>query len=502
MRKYIFAIAALFIAINAQSMTPSLGDRRVTPEARYKLIRHSYTLNENGTVDYNYRKEITILRNHALTAYAWLGESFITYNPAFETLKINECYTIRPDGSKVEMPNAGFIEQLPSNCTDCGRFNSLRELAIVHTGMEIGCTIVLDYTIHRNSDKLFANFTLAEDCPVERYEVNLTLLKKAKIEWGEQIVTKKNVSHEVSGDSTYLHWVATDLPQKYSDPYIPSNNQLYNSIYIHSSHHCSWFVFDNQEKLPEAKILIANNGDNDRVINAYNIANYVVDNIATNDIAPEALNFVISPASVTWQSNCGTPSDKTQLLGAMLREDGYDAIAQMEHGTMSVKFTVNGKEYRLNANKKNELTNNDNKVQFESQTNSSGEDSSNLGNGYTEWTIPQQKMIYDAHYLASNRKAPLALKKMVTANSTWVHPLNGSKLVTKPYDIHMESKTHLADGKPLWSMHIRLEQHGEIINTIRSFTINDSRVISGKEYIAFRKALMEYQTTNSVVTKK
>lgn len=505
-----FAIAALLAAASAHAMTTPFKDqetanRSTTPDAIYKLLRHSYTLNENGTVDYNYRKEVTILRNHALTAYAWLGESFITYNPAFETLNINECYTIRPDGSKVEMPKAGYIEQLPSCCTDCGRYNNLRELAIVHTGMEIGCTIVLDYTIHRKSDKIFVNFTLAEDCPVERYEVDLSIPKDAQIEWGKQIVTHDNVSQQVSDDSLHIHWVAANLPQKYSDHYLPSDDQLYNSIHIRSGQLCDWFTFDNQEKLPEAKMIISNYGDNNRVVNAYNIANYVVSNVATNDIPPEALNYVISPACVTWQSNCGTPSDKTQLLCAMLRQDGYDATAQMEQGSTCAKLNILGKEYKLSANHMNVLPNDDNEVQADIQKNTQRpkDDSIYLGGGYVKWVLPQQEMKYDACYLASNREAPLALEKTVETDlSTWHHSLNGAKLVTKPYDIYIESKTRLSDGTPLWSMHVTLEQHENSINTTRIFTINDSRTISGKEYNAFRTALIEYQSTNEVIIKK
>ena len=141
------------------------------PDAEYNLIRRSYKVNSDSTMEIRFRKEIVLLRNRAITAYADKGETFITYNPAFESLTINECYTVRPDGSKVTTPQNAFILQLPSECTDCGRLNELREMAIVHTALEYNCTIVLDYTLHRNSTRLSERFNLNQDCHVKRYEI-------------------------------------------------------------------------------------------------------------------------------------------------------------------------------------------------------------------------------------------------------------------------------------------------------------------------------------------
>ena len=166
------------------------------PDAVYNLIRRSYKLNSDSTMDIRYRKEIVLLRNRAITAYADKGETFITYNPAFESLTINESYTLRPDGTKVNTPPNAFILQLPSECTDCGRLNDMREMAIVHTALEYNCTIVLDYTLHRKSTRLAERFNLNQDCPVKRYEIRYA-----------------------DGHTQ----VATDLPQTVNDHTCPPN---------------------------------------------------------------------------------------------------------------------------------------------------------------------------------------------------------------------------------------------------------------------------------------
>ena len=83
-------------------------------DAEYQLIRRTYTVNNDGSLDIRFRKEIKLIRNRAFTAYADKGETFILYNPAIDELTINESYTIRPDGSRVQTPPNAFVDQLPS----------------------------------------------------------------------------------------------------------------------------------------------------------------------------------------------------------------------------------------------------------------------------------------------------------------------------------------------------------------------------------------------------
>ena len=187
MKKIVLTIITLAFAITGMAQTQ--------PDAEYNLIRRSYKVNKDGSMDIRYRKEIKLLRNRAITAYADKGETFISYNPSFETLTINECYTIMADGTKVVTPQNAFVLQLPAECTDCGRLNDIREMAIVHTALEYNCTIVLDYTLHRNSSLLVERFNLNQDCPVKRYEIRYA-----------------------DGHTQ----IENNLPQTVNDPYMPA----------------------------------------------------------------------------------------------------------------------------------------------------------------------------------------------------------------------------------------------------------------------------------------
>ena len=191
------------------------------PDAVYKLLRQEWTVNADGTSDYHYRHEVQILRNRALVAYADKGETFVVYNPDLEELTINEVYTIQKDGTRIDMPQNAFIYQLPSQCADCGRFNHIRELAMVHTGMELGCTIVVDYTIHRRYNLVSQTVDLVRECPVERLEVSV------KVPAGQELNVKLNdpevfvFKPTIEQTATSYSLKAFNMPQTVVESYIP-----------------------------------------------------------------------------------------------------------------------------------------------------------------------------------------------------------------------------------------------------------------------------------------
>ena len=222
MKKILFAAMAILIgtAVTAQQ-----------PDAIYKLIRYEWTFNADGSSDYHYRHEVQILRNRALVAYADKSETFVVYNPDLEELTVNEVYTIQKDGTRVNMPQNAFIYQLPSDCADCGRFNHLRELAMVHTGMELGCTIVVDYTIHRRDNLIYESIPLQRDCPVETLDVKVFNHEYQGLHYnitGSQYLSGDNFKRaekvDVMDDGSKIFCTSfsyVNVPQAPREPYMP-----------------------------------------------------------------------------------------------------------------------------------------------------------------------------------------------------------------------------------------------------------------------------------------
>lgn len=300
------------------------------PDAEYNLIRRSYTVNADGSMDINFRKELKLLRNRAITAYADKGETFITYNPEFETLTINECYTIMADGTKVNTPENAFVYQLPSECTDCGRFNGIRELAIVHTALEYNCVIVLDYTIHRNSGFFVEHFSYQQDCPVKRFEYRPAY----------------STSTEVK----------TNIEQSVNDAYMPGNDAYEVAFQIGTEP-----TYTAEQTLPAAAKLLASlkKADSKEYIAA--IRDWVVDYVHLNTVDLSHVNYVMAPAAEVFNSNCGTLLDKTGLLAALLNEAGFRAtlannyLSVFGDHPMEVEVSIEGKIYRLTADKKDAI---------------------------------------------------------------------------------------------------------------------------------------------------
>ncbi len=145
-------------------------------DAEYYKIHKEYTLNEDGSIEFHYAKELKLLSHYSF--HRLYGETFIIYNTDFQTLKINSAYTIMADGKKTITPENAFNEVLPRFSTNAPSFNNIREMVVTHTGLEVGSTINLDYTI--NSKKgffpaLMIDDVLSESSPIQELIIKVNI---------------------------------------------------------------------------------------------------------------------------------------------------------------------------------------------------------------------------------------------------------------------------------------------------------------------------------------
>ena len=118
-------------------------------EAEFKKIKESWTLQADGTQVYRQSKVLTLYTHTAMNRT--YGESFITYDPRYQTLQIHESYTRQKDGNIVKTPANALVEVLPSAAANAPAFNALREMVVVHTGLELGAGL-----FHYNQTGIFA----------------------------------------------------------------------------------------------------------------------------------------------------------------------------------------------------------------------------------------------------------------------------------------------------------------------------------------------------------
>ena len=132
---YIVTLAMLILAFPVKAAS----------EAEFGKLSKAYTLHADGSQEMRVQKELTLFTHAAMNRV--YGESFIIYNPEFQTLKIHDSYTRQKDGTIVKTPENAFVEVLPSVAADTPAYNGLKEMVVVHTGLELGATIYLDYSV-------------------------------------------------------------------------------------------------------------------------------------------------------------------------------------------------------------------------------------------------------------------------------------------------------------------------------------------------------------------
>ena len=481
MKKILFA-AAIISIFNFQFSIL----KAQQPDAQYKLLRYEWTVNADGTSDFHYRHEVQILRNRALTAYADKGETFVTYNPDLETLTINEVYTIQHDGTRIDMPQNAFVYQLPSECADCGRFNHMRELAMVHTGMEIGCVIVVDYTIHRQYDLLYEYVPLQRECPIEKLEVVVN--NKSSYAVNYDTIGKQYLP--TAGSTPYTF---RNIPQAPREPFMPADIIPTLHIFNGAPEHTP--AFDQQPFNGAADVVgqLMKSGDAKEDIT--HIRNYVVDNIHLNDIHPSHLGYVHSTPFEVWATGCGTATDKAVFLAAILNNEGYTARV-MGDNYDQVGVMIDTVEYLLDVRHKDPIKVN-------------GEAKDEVFNYDVTTTIDITKHLdtltdgfFALHGLLPMLPGDRPNAKYLTVSRT-------TPLVGEAVDVHSDVTFTLPKGFKLvgWeinqsfdfpgigNMKFTVKQSGKKLRVIRNLKIEKS-VIDTDEYSRYRQLLTTWQELN------
>ena len=507
----------LLLALFSFQLTDNnpLQAQQTKPDAKYKLIRQHYKVNTDGTTEYNYRKEITLIRNRAITAYADKGETFIVYNPSFQHLTINECYTIRKDGSKVQTPKRAFVEQLPSDCESCGRFNGIIELAIVHTALEYDCTIVLDYTITSKCDILQEKIQLTQDCPVEKYEIIVDVPRDGKLY--SHIDANGSKVRQLK-DSHTLHIEATNLDQVSADRYLPAAASIYPTVYFSNTESLCDRMRQMKDMLPAAQTYIlitkenirksGNHTDHERNLMLVEaLRDYVADNIRTNNIPPALLGYTSAEPAEVWASACGTPYEKAQTLAALFRQAGFYAYVSLGeeeiktiddkkfHITHSEQTTVNvvvdNEQFALTAIAKTTLKpteRNHSIIRNIEWTPTAGSD------GYAIYTLPagDNPIGIDAAFLASKRTTPL---QAATCDDEYTHNIH---LTEKATLLNPVETAYSIDG--LGSINVSIRQNGDNITVTKRLKIEKS-IIDRESYSDFRQMMIDWSRHNTLYLK-
>ena len=335
-KKLIIIVTIICTALSVLAKAPE-------KDAVYHLISESYTLNADGSTEFRKRVELQIFTRMTFDEF---GETFITYNPDFQELIINEAYTIRKDGSKVETPANAFNPMLPESCTKCERLNGIRTMVVTHTALEYDAVIVLDYTIRSKNfffQELMEKVDLQEEVPIEKYVVSVTTpdYKPAKFQLNGENLSYTTTESKDKDFATTVY-TFTNLPEA------PACDFVFPSAW--SS--LTFYTLDNPEAII-SRIAQQNSMqkfDNQKIMDFFRgrfteemddmekvllVRDYIHDYIRTNDVDAKTLNYMFASPQQVWESNCATPIEKDILLTGVLKSLGYDAELAFKNNTLA-----------------------------------------------------------------------------------------------------------------------------------------------------------------------
>ena len=326
MKKLIFLIISLFLL--------KIGFAQ-SNDAEFLKLKKVYTLNNDGSIDYNESKQIKLLSHFAF--HHLYGETFIIYNTNFQKLTINKAFTLMNDGKMVVTPENAFNNVLPSSAVNAPAFNSLREMVVTHTGLEVGAVINLDYTLKTEPgfyNGFMINESLLESSPVADLEIIVNVPKETELHYSLiNLIVGEPIFMSENGVDTYI-WKFRNLPASSKDWYQPDYNTdrpvlLASTIDFKQAS----IEFAGQKAIVEKpdsnlkKYVDEIIGEQtDPLKQALALQKYVVNNIKTNNTPIIYRGYNLRSSAEVWKSNYGTISEKAVLLTQLLNLAGIKTV--------------------------------------------------------------------------------------------------------------------------------------------------------------------------------
>jgi hypothetical protein len=321
----IITLAALFNSCDKPTKEKKESD------ARFQKITRTYTLNPDGSMDYQYQHELDLYTHFSFNRL--YGETFIVYNPEHQELKVNRSETKTAEGKMVPSPDNAFNEVLPRFAEGAPPYHQLREMVVTHTGLEKNSTIFLDYNLHTEAGYkpfLMEDAVLSETSPVNELVIKVRFPKDKELNY-QLLNAEENLNISNKGDMKEYKWVFKDLDATSKEDQQPAYHEnlprlLFSTTNLEQA--TSWLMDQFSYDLP------ASIGDGvketlqdkqNKMDSILAIRDMVANHINHFDIPPEYKGYTLHSNEQVLENNGGTTFEKTVLLASMLRKIGVEA---------------------------------------------------------------------------------------------------------------------------------------------------------------------------------
>lgn len=301
-------------------------------EAEYRKLAKTYTLHADGSQEFRCNMELTLFTHTAMNGT--YGESFIVYNPACQELKIHASYTKQKDGNIIKTPDNAFVEVLPRHAADAPAYNKLTEMVVVHTGLELGATIFLDYSIISKPGYL-PEIDICEDLlqtsPVKEYTITIVTPEATRLSYSLQHSNVKP-GNTTSDGNRQMSWTFRNLPASSRSPFVsaangdvpcfvattyPTESEALAHLYKQFNPATDAQLQSVAESLTEGK-----ETDTDKLQAIYR---YVMESYDNNPLTLAETGYKLRQADAVINTAYGTLAEKTNLLCGLLNAVGIQA---------------------------------------------------------------------------------------------------------------------------------------------------------------------------------
>lgn len=320
--KFMLLLCLLTLAVSAFAAS----------EAEYKNLSRTYTLHTDGSQELRYNMELTLFTHTAMNGT--YGESFIVYNPNFQELKIHASYTKQKDGNIIKTPANAFVEVLPRNAADAPAYNHLKEMVVVHTGLELGATIYLDYSVVSKPGylpQIDICENLLQTSPVKEYTITIVTPQATLLRYSLQHSSVKPTDTTSDGMKR-TSWTFRNLPASSRAPFVSAANgdvpclaattyategDALNALYKQFN------PADDAQLETVAEALTE--GKNSETEKLEAIHRYLITNYANCPLSLPEAGYRIRNADAVINTAYGTKAEKINLLAGLLNAVGIKA---------------------------------------------------------------------------------------------------------------------------------------------------------------------------------
>ena len=318
----------LLILSTALYATDSQGD------ARYLNITKAYTLNKDGSIQFEYKHSLRFDSYFAI--HRKYGETNVLYDPEYQKVKVNYAYTDNEGRDRLPIPENALVEILPYMAQNAPFYNHLRQLIIVHTGLRIGSVASVNYTLNSNAEfmKFFAgNERILESSPADEKIIIIRVpndkelffkLHNASVE--PQINKSEDFTEYIwifKNLDAYQHEAMQQHPS-FFEPWLQfSTTSMKNMYYSAMSHQAFRFNLSPPMEKWVDKIYEESMDVLDFVLQ---LQRKVVNDFRTYNIPLQSNAYRLQTAEEVFINGGGTPLEKAFFLVACLQRRGIRAF--------------------------------------------------------------------------------------------------------------------------------------------------------------------------------